>query len=620
MFPTLSEYNKTILKEGAKAFSTLKNIYFLPAKTSPIKIYSFGSGSFAVVFKAIENNKEIAIRCFIGTDNDYVERYRKITSYLKPINENWKTDIEFLENEITVNGRLFPVIKMDWVEGKLFDNYLNANIQNNKILQELQNEVLKVSKSLENYKIAHGDIQCGNIIIKELNGKPQIKLIDYDGMFIPAFKGHNQIESGRSEFQHPDRRQFEFNEKIDRFSFWILLCALEALKFDKTLWKETMQGGFNTLDNLLFVGNDFLNPNHSKLFNRLKNLNQPSVNFYIDKIKSALYNSVNNEVQLYNYNNENAVDLPVEESHTIVEDDNKKNKLERIEITTKPSGAIIRNSKFEVIGRTPISINKYDYIDQELKLISGVKIKSIYIHEYCSNIIYHDFEGKAAFVNKEEEIIKPLEEKEKEKDSSLLFVFVAALIIILLFVLLGSQKTYTEETISEEEYETTVEEAPVEEVLPEVFTDTNTMATEVQNNYDDNYEENYNTEIIDFHKSQIRKFDGGYVVDKVEFLKYDNSTSNWELIETSNYGEFYMNNFYISARVNVNNKWWHSNLQFDSYSSNIKSYILADDYNQTVVIDEDFKTIKFFAEFIDNLPTEAYIYYILKRSELVSPY
>lgn len=463
MFPTLSEYNKTILKEGAKAFSTLKNIYFLPAKTSPIKIYSFGSGSFAVVFKAIENNKEIAIRCFIGTDNDYVERYRKITSYLKPINENWKTDIEFLENEITVNGRLFPVIKMDWVEGKLFDNYLNANIQNNKILQELQNEVLKVSKSLENYKIAHGDIQCGNIIIKELNGKPQIKLIDYDGMFIPAFKGHNQIESGRSEFQHPDRRQFEFNEKIDRFSFWILLCALEALKFDKTLWKETMQGGFNTLDNLLFVGNDFLNPNHSKLFNRLKNLNQLSVNFYIDKIKSALYNSVINEIQLYNYNNENAVDLPVEDSHTIVEDDNKKNKLERIEITTKPNGAIIRNSKFEVIGRTPISINKYDYIDQELKLISGVKIKSIYIHEYSSNIIYHDFEVKTAFVNKEEETIKPLEEKEKEKDSSLLFVFIAAILIILLFILLGSQKTYTEET-------TTYEENPTVEVtVPDDF-------------------------------------------------------------------------------------------------------------------------------------------------------
>ena len=77
MFPTLSEYNKTIQVQGANAFRTLNNIFFIPARTTPIKIYSFGSGSFAVVFKALENNKEIAIRCFIGTDIDYVERYRK---------------------------------------------------------------------------------------------------------------------------------------------------------------------------------------------------------------------------------------------------------------------------------------------------------------------------------------------------------------------------------------------------------------------------------------------------------------------------------------------------------------------------------------------------------------
>lgn len=153
MFPSLSQYNKAIQQQDLNTFKTLERLFFIPARTSPIKIYSFGSGSYAVVFKALENNKEIAIRCFIGSDNDYVERYRKIDSYLKNINESWKTNIEFLDNEIKVDGVYYPVLKMDWVDGKLLDKFIGDNLYDNEKLTKIQKQIVKISESLEKNKI-----------------------------------------------------------------------------------------------------------------------------------------------------------------------------------------------------------------------------------------------------------------------------------------------------------------------------------------------------------------------------------------------------------------------------------------------------------------------------------
>ncbi len=454
MFPTLSEYNKTIQVQGANAFRTLNNIFFIPARTVPIKIYSFGSGSFAVVFKALENGKEIAIRCFIGTDIDYVERYRKIDSYLKTINENWKTNIQFLENEIEINGKLYPVVKMDWVEGTLFEKYININLYNNDILSKLQKQLVKTSISLEKNIISHGDIQEGNIIVQEINSKPKIKLIDYDGMYIPDFQQKKQIERGRSEYQHPNRSSFTFDEKIDRFSFWVILCALEALKFDKTLWKEIMQGGFNTLSNMLFSASDFSNPNQSKLFNRLESLNQPSLNFYLEQIKISLINSTVGQVKLFGQI-EN-----IDEELQIIENEKpsniqSSNQIEQVNITSFPTGASVRNKNFENIGRTPVKIDKSKYLNEEIKIIFGTKSKSIIVDEF-SNEIEIDFDKiivNKPIIEKKEPIIPPIiEGKTSFFSNPILWIGLILLVIIIGVIISENNKNnynsdYPEESI-----------------------------------------------------------------------------------------------------------------------------------------------------------------------------
>src|SRR5690606_34082103 len=114
----------------------------------------------------------------------------------------------------------------------------------------------------------------------------------YDGMYVPELINKKSVETGRSEFQHPKRDKNFYNEEMDRFSFWVMLTALEALKHDKSLWLEVMQGGFNTLDNFLFTVHDFINPNQSKLFKKLYQINSSSLNFYLDKLKSFCNNDI----------------------------------------------------------------------------------------------------------------------------------------------------------------------------------------------------------------------------------------------------------------------------------------------------------------------------------------
>jgi hypothetical protein len=305
MFPTISEYNKAIVSDGSHVFRSLYNLSFTPSRTIPVKIFAFGSGSYAVVFKANDGIKQYAIRCFISTEDEYVSRNKKISKYLKNISDSWFTNFELYDNEMKVNGQYYPVIKMDWVEGQLINNYVNQILNNNHAITELQEEIISVSKSLEQHKIGHGDIQCGNLLIcKDSMGQSKLKLIDYDGMYIPEFKYKQNLERGRSEFQHPKRTQNDFNETIDRFAFWVIVTALEALKYDKSLWLEVMQGGFNTLDNFLFTGDDFRHPNSSKLFIRLLQLNSPSLNFYVDKLKHFCVNdySIIEQPILYNLN------------------------------------------------------------------------------------------------------------------------------------------------------------------------------------------------------------------------------------------------------------------------------------------------------------------------------
>lgn len=397
-YPTIGEYNQLIQQKGGNAFKSLRSISLIPSRTIPIKVYLFGSGAFAAVFKGNINGSNYAIRCFLTAEDETISRYKIICDYLKNIQSSWKTDCEFLEDEIQLNGNAYPVLKMEWVNGVLINQFVSNYIADNNVLNELQKKLVVISDDLEKHKIGHGDLQCGNIIVTGTSSNFQVKLIDYDGMFVPNLVHKKAIEKGRTEFQHPKRTMNNFNAEMDRFSFWVMITALEALKIDKTLWREVMQGGFNTLDNFLFTIQDFLNPNQSKLFNRLYNLNSSSLNFYLDKLKSFCISdySIISKPVLSGQNSILQSDIPHEHQKYIPTTTGNQTidrtvTSDKYKIITNNGSASVLTSTFQRLGSTPLELDKNLYENKVILISNGKETKRITLNSH-QNLIEINFE------------------------------------------------------------------------------------------------------------------------------------------------------------------------------------------------------------------------------------
>jgi len=123
--------------------------------------------------------------------------------------------------------------------------------------------------TLRKYKLAHGDLQHGNVMITP---DKQFRLVDYDGMYAPVFGRGKAPELGHINFQHPRRTGDFYDETLDNFSAMIVFASFRALAAEPDLFQK-----FYTGDNLIFLSADFKAPMQSPLLARLKKSPDPLV-------------------------------------------------------------------------------------------------------------------------------------------------------------------------------------------------------------------------------------------------------------------------------------------------------------------------------------------------------
>ena len=116
---------------------------------------------------------------------------------------------------------------------------------------------------MQNLGIGHGDLAGDNIIVTNSGG---VKLVDYDGMYIPNFKGEKSAEMGHADFQHPGRSVDTFSNKLDNFSALVIHLSLSAISENPNLW-EKYNGG--DPDCLILRKKDFLNLDISPVYKEL---------------------------------------------------------------------------------------------------------------------------------------------------------------------------------------------------------------------------------------------------------------------------------------------------------------------------------------------------------------
>lgn len=229
------------------------------------------SGMFASVYKVHAADRDWAVRCFLQAKADQISRYVQIRNALHKASSTLSCLVPFdlLQEGIRISGHRFPILKMQWCHGDPLNVWLGKNLKNKAALETFLESWRNTLNSLQSFGIAHGDLQHGNILIED----GAIKLVDYDGIYIPEFKGMQAEELGHRSYQHPKRDESHFGPYLDNFSAWLIYISVLISGCDRHVWHD-FEGGDECL---LFRKEDLDDPLESELFHVLEHHHNPQI-------------------------------------------------------------------------------------------------------------------------------------------------------------------------------------------------------------------------------------------------------------------------------------------------------------------------------------------------------
>jgi hypothetical protein len=252
-YPQIVEYNEAV-QNPAQAFTDPE------LKQGAVRENTLGlplvlSGGVALTYTVVTPQRKSAVRCFHREIPSIEQKYQAISKALRSLSNGYFVNFDFQKFGIVVRNGRFPIVRMDWVEGDPLGIWLDRNYQNACALDVARTDFFSIACLLEQEGIGHGDIQNGNVMMS----KGRIRLIDYDGMFVPGMTAGNGAETGHKHFQHPDRQASDFGPKMDRFSFIALDLSLQGVIAEKALYPRFREGG----ETIIFRANDFADPPNS---------------------------------------------------------------------------------------------------------------------------------------------------------------------------------------------------------------------------------------------------------------------------------------------------------------------------------------------------------------------
>lgn len=258
-YPSLEQYNN--------AFNN-HSIWLADPELKAGKVATTGmglplaiSGGFALTYTVTAGTKKYAVRCFHRESKAVERRYTAISKRLTTLRSPYFLDFVFQPKGIRIDGGEYPIVKMAWAKGETLGEFLEDNHGSPQALGALASSLESLSAFLEKERIAHGDIQTGNLMVSGRGAS--VQLIDYDGMWIEEIKDLSSAELGQVNFQHPGRKATNpFDSTLDRFSLISLWLSIEALRADPSIWAKTN----SEIDAVVFRASDFIDPSSSPAF------------------------------------------------------------------------------------------------------------------------------------------------------------------------------------------------------------------------------------------------------------------------------------------------------------------------------------------------------------------
>lgn len=279
-WPSQGAYNDTIQSpEVCFSDKDLKLSRVLCDSMGLPRVYS---GGFASVYQlTARDGQKWAVRCFLKHYDDSRERYVAINDFLQQSRLPCMVKVDYQPAGIRVSGQSYPLLKMEWVEGKGLDQYVQENIHDAGKLLDLARKWVGLIKMLKDAGIAHGDLHHGNILV---SSSGELTLVDYDDIFVPALRGKKSHGLGFPSYQHPGRSAEDYNENMDRFS--ALVIYLSLISFARNPSLLTKSHCFQN-ENILFLRTDYLNPANSAVFREILSSSDKRVILLAEALKEA---------------------------------------------------------------------------------------------------------------------------------------------------------------------------------------------------------------------------------------------------------------------------------------------------------------------------------------------
>jgi hypothetical protein len=216
------------------------------------------SGNFATVFTVTGvDGRKWGVKCFTRHIADQRVRYERISASLGTISSSWRVPFDYISQGILCNGLWYPILRMEWIEASALIPFIERSLWQPGALARLAKGFADLVQDLSRLGIAHGDLQHGNLLVTNAGG---LKLVDYDGMYVPGLEQLGASELGHPNYQSPARSPASWGPMLDRFSAWLIYCSLTALTIEPTLWGWLHRDGDEAL---IFAKKDFLDPTHS---------------------------------------------------------------------------------------------------------------------------------------------------------------------------------------------------------------------------------------------------------------------------------------------------------------------------------------------------------------------
>lgn len=288
MLPSIEEIKQTISDPENILIRKLQGYNPIPGILGPVQY----PGGFSIVFPFTNGIDKKALRVWHKEIPEIKKRTAQISNYLsQQIQLKCFIDYEYVSNAIKFkSGIKLDAVLMDWCEALTLKEYIDDLIKSKcdesakkQRLLDLARTFFELFTELHKVHISHGDLQHGNILIKD---DTDIKLIDYDSLYVPTMGDKvSQITSGLSGYQHPSRGTSMYStEKNDYFSELIIVSSLIYLSEDISAWDDLsiMEDDYS----LMFNVNDYKDFKNSKVYKRgilkskiLKNLLNEIIQF-----------------------------------------------------------------------------------------------------------------------------------------------------------------------------------------------------------------------------------------------------------------------------------------------------------------------------------------------------